>query len=77
MIREEKPLSEGGAVNAEGKAISITKTTEIYCGRPTTGYQIVRTGVDVTFTPHLDKVYALIDEYYCGGKAESHGEAEK
>jgi hypothetical protein len=77
MKREEKPYAKGEDMSGEGKDISITKTTEIYCGRPTTGYQIVRIGMDVTFTPHLDKVYALIDEYYCSGIAGSHGEAEK
>lgn len=53
-------------LNVEGKAVNIIKTTDIYCGRPTTGYQVVRAGLDVTFAPDLEKVYALIDEYYNG-----------
>ena len=53
-------------LNVQGKAVNITKTTDIYCGRPTAGYQVVRVRLDVKFTPDLDKVHTLIDEYYNG-----------
>lgn len=72
MMRGEKGYSGGGNLNGEGKAINITKTTDIYCGRPTTGYQVVRAGLDVTFAPDLVKVYALIDEYYNGPGSGFH-----
>jgi len=74
MIRGEKAYSGGRDVNEEGKAVNITKTTDIYCGRPTNGYQVVRTGLDVTFAPDLEKVYALIDEYYNGRRTGFHPE---
>lgn len=74
MIRGEKACSGGGDLNGEGKAINITKTTDIYCGRSTTGYQVVRAGLDVTFAPDLVEVYALIDEYYNGRGTGLHPE---
>jgi hypothetical protein len=74
MIRGEKAHSAGEDLNHEGGAINITKTTDIYCGRPTTGYQVVRAGLDVTFAPDLEKVYALIDEYYNGRGTGFHRE---
>ncbi len=58
------------------KAVSIIKTMDIYCGRPTAGYQVVRAGLDITFTPDLDKVHTLIDEYYDGQRPESREEGE-
>ena len=63
-------------LHGEGKAVNIMKTTDIYCGRPTAGYQVVRVGLDVTFTPDLDKVYRLIDEYYNGRRDGSHREED-
>ena len=63
-------------LNGEGKAVNIMKTTDIYCGRPTAGYQVVRAGLDVTFTPDLDKVHRLIDEYYNGRRDGSHREGD-
>lgn len=74
MIRGEKAYSGDGDLSGEGKAINITKTTDIYCGRPTTGYQVIRAGLDVTFAPDLVKVYALIDEYYNGPGSGFHRE---
>jgi len=74
MTRGEKAYSGGGDLNGQGKAINITKTTDIYCGRPTTGYQVVRVGLDVTFAPDLARVYALIDEYYNGRGSGFHRE---
>lgn len=62
--------------NGEGRAVNIMKTTDIYCGRPTAGYQVVRVGLDVTFTPDLNKVHRLIDEYYNGRRDGSHGEED-
>ena len=62
--------------NVEGKAVNIIKTTDIYCGRPTAGYQVVRVGLGITFTPDLDKVHTLIDEYYNGQRPGSHREGE-
>lgn len=59
-------------ITGEQKAISIMKTMDIYCGKPTAGYQVVRGGLDVVFTPDLDKVYSLIDEYYNGQEVGSH-----
>jgi hypothetical protein len=58
--------------HGEGKAVNIMKTTDIYCGRPTAGYHVVRVGLDVIFTPDLDKVHRLIDEYYNGRRDGSH-----
>ena len=55
-----------GEPHVDERAVNITKTTDIYCGRPTAGYQVVRVGLDITFTPDLDKVHALIEEYYNG-----------
>ena len=66
MIGGEKANLLDSDLNGEEKAVNITRTTDIYCGRPTTGYQVVRAGLDVTFAPDLEKVYALIDEYYNG-----------
>jgi hypothetical protein len=67
------PLSRNEEeLNGDGKAVNIIKTTDIYCGRPVAGY-VVRGGLDVTFTPDLDKVHGLIDEYYNGQRPESHG----
>jgi len=63
-------------LNGEGKAVNIMKTTDIYCGRPTAGYQVIRAGLDVTFTPDLDKVHRLIDEYYNGRRDGSHHEED-
>lgn len=63
-------------LNGEGKAVNIMKTTDIYCGRPTAGYQVVRVGLDVTFTPDLDKVHRLIDEYYNGRRDGFHCEED-
>jgi hypothetical protein len=59
-------------LNTEGKAVNIIKTTDIYCGRPTPGYQVVRAGLDVKFAPDLDKVYALIVDYYERERPGSH-----
>jgi len=59
--------------SVEGKAVNIIETTDIYCGRPTAGYQVVRAGMDITFTPDLDKVHTLIDEYYNGQGPGSRG----
>jgi hypothetical protein len=59
-----------------GKAINIIKTTDIYCGKSIPGYQVVRAGLDVKFTPDLETVYVLIDEYYNGEKPESHRAGE-
>lgn len=63
-------------LNGEGKAVNIIKTTDIYCGRPTAGYQVVRVGLDVKFTPDLAKVHTLIDEYYNGQRPGSNSEGE-
>jgi hypothetical protein len=71
MIGEEKAHSLDSDLSGDEKAVNITKATDIYCGRPTTGYQVVRAGLDVTFAPDLEKVYALIDEYYNGLKRKS------
>jgi hypothetical protein len=79
MIKGEKvnPLDmDDEGLTGEGKAINIIKTTQIYCGRPTGGYQVVRVGLDVTFAPDLDKVHTLIDEYYNGQGIESNNQGE-
>lgn len=75
MIEGEKPSSLYSDLKGEENAINITKTTDIYCGRPTTGYQVARAGLDVTFAPDLEKVYALIGEYYNGQRIEFRREA--
>lgn len=79
-------MTKGGYVNSPsmdeeglkvmGKAVRIMKTTDIYCGRPTAGYQVIRAGLDITFTPDLDKVHTLIDEYYDGQIPESRREGQ-
>ena len=72
MIKGEKvnPLHmDEEDLNGEDKAVNIIKATDIYCGRPTAGYQVVRVGLDVTFAPDLDKVHRLIDEYYNGQRS--------
>jgi hypothetical protein len=70
------PYTDEEDLNVEGKAVNIIKTTDIYCGRPTAGYQIVRQGLDVKFTPDLAKVHTLIDEYYNGQRPGSNSEGE-
>ena len=65
---KEKPLTMAAEdIKEEGQAINIMRTTHIYCGRPTGGYEVVRGGLDVVFTPDLGEVHRLIDEY-CDGK---------
>ena len=63
-------------LNVVGKAVRIIKTMDICCGRPTAAYQVVRVGVDVTFTPDLGRIHTLIDEYYNGERSESRREGE-
>jgi hypothetical protein len=70
------PYRDEEELHVKGKTVIIMKTTDIYCGRPAAGYQAVKGGLDVTFTPDLDKVHTLIDEYYNGERIESHGEGE-
>jgi hypothetical protein len=77
MAKKEKvnPLyMDEEDLDIEGKAINIIKTTDIYCGKLNIGYQVVRAGLDVKFTPDLDKVHTLIDEYYNGGNPASKSE---
>ena len=72
MIKGKKvdsPHMDEEDLNGEDKAVNIIKTTDIYCGRLTAGYQVVRVGLDVTFAPDLDKVHTLIDEYYNGQRS--------
>ncbi len=70
------PYTDEEDLDAEGRAVNIIKTTDIYCGKPTTGYQVVRQGLDVKFTPDLAKVHSLIDEYYNGQRPGSNSEGE-
>ena len=75
MIKGEKgePLSAAAAdSNGEEKAVTIMRTTHIYCGKPTGGYEVARGGLHVVFTPHLGEVHRLIDEYYDGGRTGSN-----
>ncbi|NIS60714.1 MAG: hypothetical protein GTO13_08440 [Proteobacteria bacterium] len=68
----KSPPMDDQALNVMGEAVNIIKTMDIYCGRPTAGYQVVRIGLDVTFTPDLNKVHTLIDKYFNGQETESH-----
>jgi len=77
MIKGEKvdsPHMDEEDLNGEDKAVNIIQTTDIYCGRPTAGYQVVRVGLDVTLAPDLYKVHRLIDEYYKGQRSGSNRE---
>jgi hypothetical protein len=74
MIGGETAHSLYSDLKGEENAVKITKTTDIYCGRSTTGYQVARAGLDVTFAPDLEKVYALINEYYNGRGTGFHHE---
>ena len=79
MAKSEKldPLHmHGEGLAGEEKVVNIIRTTDIYCGRPTVGYQVIRTGLDVQFTSDLDKVRTLIDEYYNGYPAGPHSERQ-
>jgi hypothetical protein len=75
MIKEEKGEPRHTAeenLDAKGKTINIMKTTHIYCGRPTVGYEVIRGRFDVGFTTDLGEVHRLIDEYYGGGRTGSN-----
>ena len=79
MAKGEKlaPLDmHGEGLTGDEKAVNIIKTTYIYCGRPTVGYQVIRAGLDVQFTPYLDTVRMLIDEYYNGHPSGPHSERQ-
>jgi hypothetical protein len=73
MIKGEKhdpPYTAEEERNAKQQTINIIKTTRIYCGRPTAGYEVIRGKSDVVFTTDLGEVHRLIDEHYDGGRTE-------